>query len=56
MRRDVPRKRAENMTVRLGPILTVALVLAALNLRPAITSLGALLEEDCWKRYGTGST
>ncbi|WP_052868258.1 CynX/NimT family MFS transporter [Streptomyces niger] len=30
---------------RLGAVLTVGLVLAALNLRPAITSLGALMEE-----------
>ncbi|MDA5283787.1 CynX/NimT family MFS transporter [Streptomyces sp. NPDC054904] len=29
----------------LGPVLIVAIVLAALNLRPAITSLGALFEE-----------
>ncbi|KJY37217.1 MULTISPECIES: CynX/NimT family MFS transporter [Streptomyces] len=29
----------------LGPVLVVAIVLAALNLRPAITSLGALFEE-----------
>ncbi|GAA0440223.1 MFS transporter [Streptomyces olivaceiscleroticus] len=29
----------------LGAVLTVGLVLAALNLRPAITSLGALMEE-----------
>ncbi|MER7760036.1 MFS transporter [Streptomyces sp. NPDC097619] len=35
----------------LGPTLLVAIVLAALNLRPAITSLGALLEET---REGLG--
>ncbi|MFI8100128.1 CynX/NimT family MFS transporter [Streptomyces sp. NPDC086023] len=35
----------------LGPVLVVAIVLAALNLRPAITSLGALLEET---REGLG--
>ncbi|MFF4371672.1 CynX/NimT family MFS transporter [Streptomyces sp. NPDC001594] len=29
----------------LGPVLVVAIVLAAVNLRPAITSLGALFEE-----------
>ncbi|RSS47743.1 MFS transporter, partial [Streptomyces sp. WAC06614] len=28
-----------------GPVLVVGIVLAALNLRPAITSLGALFEE-----------
>ncbi|MFJ5551567.1 CynX/NimT family MFS transporter [Streptomyces sp. NPDC093225] len=35
----------------LGPLVVVAIVLAALNLRPAITSLGALLEET---RAGLG--
>ncbi|MFD9482312.1 CynX/NimT family MFS transporter [Streptomyces nojiriensis] len=35
----------------LGPVLIVAIVLAALNLRPAITSLGALFEET---RTGLG--
>ncbi|MFB7175115.1 CynX/NimT family MFS transporter [Streptomyces sp. NPDC056254] len=35
----------------LGPILIVGIVLAALNLRPAITSLGALFEET---RTGLG--
>ncbi|MGW5848823.1 CynX/NimT family MFS transporter [Streptomyces sp. NPDC055254] len=34
-----------------GPVLVVGIVLAALNLRPAITSLGALLEET---RTGLG--
>ncbi|MFJ6369774.1 CynX/NimT family MFS transporter [Streptomyces virginiae] len=36
---------------RLGPVLVVGIVLAALNLRPAITSLGALFEET---RTGLG--
>ncbi|WP_030766921.1 CynX/NimT family MFS transporter [Streptomyces sp. NRRL F-2664] len=35
----------------LGPVLVVGIVLAALNLRPAITSLGALFEET---RAGLG--
>ncbi|MER7823475.1 CP family cyanate transporter-like MFS transporter [Streptomyces sp. CG 926] len=35
----------------LGPVLVVGIVLAALNLRPAITSLGALFEET---RTGLG--
>lgn len=35
----------------LGPVLIVGIVLAALNLRPAITSLGALFEET---RTGLG--
>lgn len=39
---DSPGQRTE---VRLTRLLVVGLVLAALNLRPAITSLGALLEE-----------
>ncbi|MFD9381002.1 MFS transporter [Streptomyces sp. NPDC059999] len=37
--------------VWLGPVLIVGIVLAALNLRPAITSLGALFEET---RTGLG--
>ncbi|MEV7418081.1 MFS transporter [Streptomyces sp. NPDC089919] len=51
-----PAPRAERAPEReapgwLGPLLVVAIVLAALNLRPAITSLGALLEET---RTGLG--
>ncbi|CAL9403772.1 putative transporter YycB [Streptomyces sp. enrichment culture] len=38
---------------RLGPVLVLGIVLAALNLRPAITSLGALFEEA---RTGLGMT
>ncbi|MEV4193025.1 CynX/NimT family MFS transporter [Streptomyces toxytricini] len=38
---------------RLGPLLVAGIVLAALNLRPAITSLGALFEEA---RTGLGMT
>ncbi len=36
---------APTQTGWLGPVLVVGIVLAALNLRPAITSLGALFEE-----------
>ncbi|MFD3542728.1 CynX/NimT family MFS transporter [Streptomyces sp. NPDC058662] len=42
---------AEAAPAWLGPVLVVGIVLAALNLRPAITSLGALFEET---RTGLG--
>ncbi|MEU9984039.1 MFS transporter [Streptomyces sp. NPDC050856] len=41
----VPRRGRNAVPAWLAPVLTAGLVLAALNLRPAITSLGALLEE-----------
>ncbi|MFG2878036.1 CynX/NimT family MFS transporter [Streptomyces sp. NPDC048337] len=40
-----PTLRATPQPAWLGPVLIVGIVLAALNLRPAITSLGALFEE-----------
>lgn len=43
--------RAPAQPTWLGPVLIVGIVLAALNLRPAITSLGALFEET---RTGLG--
>lgn len=43
--------RAAPQPAWLGPLLLVGIVLAALNLRPAITSLGALFEET---RTGLG--
>ncbi|MEU9237082.1 CynX/NimT family MFS transporter [Streptomyces subrutilus] len=43
--------RAPAQPAWLGPVLIVGIVLAALNLRPAITSLGALFEET---RTGLG--
>ncbi|WP_405788403.1 MFS transporter [Streptomyces sp. NBC_00029] len=42
---------AQGAPTWLGPVLIVGIVLAALNLRPAITSLGALFEET---RTGLG--
>ncbi|MGW6839305.1 CynX/NimT family MFS transporter [Streptomyces sp. NPDC054949] len=52
--RTAPQPLAVPVTpqpVWLGPVLIVGIVLAALNLRPAITSLGALFEET---RTGLG--
>ncbi|MFD5620293.1 CynX/NimT family MFS transporter [Streptomyces yangpuensis] len=47
----VPAPPATAQPAWLGPVLVVGIVLAALNLRPAITSLGALFEET---RTGLG--
>ncbi|MFJ8018547.1 CynX/NimT family MFS transporter [Streptomyces sp. NPDC096339] len=46
-----PTRQAPAQPAWLGPLLIVGIVLAALNLRPAITSLGALFEET---REGLG--
>ncbi|MBT2405840.1 MULTISPECIES: MFS transporter [unclassified Streptomyces] len=46
-----PGTPATTQPAWLGPVLIVGIVLAALNLRPAITSLGALFEET---REGLG--
>ncbi|MEV7523692.1 MFS transporter [Streptomyces sp. NPDC091371] len=46
-----PPRQAPAQPAWLGPVLIVGIVLAALNLRPAITSLGALFEET---REGLG--
>ncbi|MFE2171092.1 CynX/NimT family MFS transporter [Streptomyces sp. NPDC059447] len=46
-----PTRQAPAQPAWLGPLLVVGIVLAALNLRPAITSLGALFEET---REGLG--
>ncbi|WP_329103455.1 CynX/NimT family MFS transporter [Streptomyces sp. NBC_01439] len=46
-----PSTPAQAAPTWLGPVLIVGIVLAALNLRPAITSLGALFEET---RTGLG--
>ncbi|MFI8498574.1 CynX/NimT family MFS transporter [Streptomyces sp. NPDC085524] len=40
-----PVRQAPARPAWLGPLLVVGIVLAALNLRPAVTSLGALFEE-----------
>ncbi|MFG2338489.1 CynX/NimT family MFS transporter [Streptomyces yangpuensis] len=50
-RTAVPAPSATAQPAWLGPVLIVGIVLAALNLRPAITSLGALFEET---RTGLG--
>ncbi|WP_046775442.1 CynX/NimT family MFS transporter [Streptomyces yangpuensis] len=50
-RATVPAPPATAQPAWLGPVLIVGIVLAALNLRPAITSLGALFEET---RTGLG--
>ncbi|MFE6910317.1 CynX/NimT family MFS transporter [Streptomyces erythrochromogenes] len=50
-RAAVPLPHATAQPTWLGPVLIVGIVLAALNLRPAITSLGALFEET---RTGLG--
>ncbi|WP_405446736.1 CynX/NimT family MFS transporter [Streptomyces erythrochromogenes] len=50
-RATVPIPPATAQPTWLGPVLIVGIVLAALNLRPAITSLGALFEET---RTGLG--
>ncbi|MFI8453037.1 CynX/NimT family MFS transporter [Streptomyces erythrochromogenes] len=50
-RATVPIPLATARPTWLGPVLIVGIVLAALNLRPAITSLGALFEET---RTGLG--
>ncbi|MEU9109625.1 MFS transporter [Streptomyces xanthophaeus] len=51
-RGDQPLSPSAHVTPTwLGPVLLVGIVLAALNLRPAITSLGALFEET---RTGLG--
>ncbi|MFJ3973575.1 CynX/NimT family MFS transporter [Streptomyces sp. NPDC090021] len=50
-RTAVPAPSATAQPAWLGPVLIVGIVLAALNLRPAITSLGALFEET---RAGLG--
>lgn len=50
-RAAVPIPHATAQPTWLGPVLIVGIVLAALNLRPAITSLGALFEET---RTGLG--
>ncbi|THA78760.1 MFS transporter [Streptomyces sp. A0592] len=50
-RARVPIPHATAQPTWLGPVLIVGIVLAALNLRPAITSLGALFEET---RTGLG--
>ncbi|MFJ1564834.1 CynX/NimT family MFS transporter [Streptomyces erythrochromogenes] len=50
-RATVPVPQATAQPTWLGPVLIVGIVLAALNLRPAITSLGALFEET---RTGLG--
>ncbi|WP_327252049.1 CynX/NimT family MFS transporter [Streptomyces sp. NBC_01244] len=47
----LPTPAATPQPAWLGPVLLVGIVLAALNLRPAITSLGALFEET---REGLG--
>ncbi|MFD6886487.1 CynX/NimT family MFS transporter [Streptomyces sp. NPDC059957] len=47
----LPAPAATPQPAWLGPVLLVGIVLAALNLRPAITSLGALFEET---REGLG--
>ncbi|MGW6710475.1 CynX/NimT family MFS transporter [Streptomyces sp. NPDC054956] len=47
----LPAPAATPQPAWLGPVLLVGIVLAALNLRPAITSLGALFEET---RTGLG--
>ncbi|WP_327307431.1 MFS transporter [Streptomyces sp. NBC_01298] len=49
--RSLPAPAAAPQPAWLGPVLLVGIVLAALNLRPAITSLGALFEET---REGLG--
>ncbi len=50
-RATVPAPPTTAQPAWLGPLLIVGIVLAALNLRPAITSLGALFEET---RTGLG--
>ncbi|MFF3724491.1 CynX/NimT family MFS transporter [Streptomyces erythrochromogenes] len=50
-RATLPVQQATAQPTWLGPVLIVGIVLAALNLRPAITSLGALFEET---RTGLG--
>ncbi|AQT71867.1 CynX/NimT family MFS transporter [Streptomyces sp. fd1-xmd] len=50
-RAGTPSPHATAQPTWLGPVLIVGIVLAALNLRPAITSLGALFEET---RTGLG--
>ncbi|MFE5679435.1 CynX/NimT family MFS transporter [Streptomyces erythrochromogenes] len=50
-RATLPVQQAAAQPTWLGPVLLVGIVLAALNLRPAITSLGALFEET---RTGLG--
>ncbi|MFC9584956.1 CynX/NimT family MFS transporter [Streptomyces yangpuensis] len=50
-RATAPAPPATAQPAWLGPVLIVGIVLAALNLRPAITSLGALFEET---RTGLG--